>query len=977
MDLLLPQWFTLLKGWALDGSISLAAQESFQLDGEPEPLKELISQWAAGDVAALPPVELLPAEAMAGAAGAYAIQSGTIYLNADWLLGASPAQVQAVLSEELGHHLDGLLNTSDTPGDEGELFAALLHGNGMVSAEQRRRLLTQNDHGSVLLNGELLAVEQASVVSTPIPVATPGRTRGEYRNWFAFAALKADGSVVTWGDPLLGGDSSAVAGQLSSGVSQIFSSSGAFAALKTDGSVVSWGDHNRGGDSSSDYTSVIGGVTGQLSSGVTQIFSNPYAFAALKADSSVVIWGHPSFGGSSSVVDSQLSSGVAQIFSSGQSFAALKDDGSVVTWGDRINGGNSSAVASRLSSGVTRIFSSEYAFAALKEDGSVVTWGGGGNSGAVAAQLSSGVTQIFSTDSDFAALKADGSVITWGYPTSGGDSSGVASQLSSGVIQIFSTGRAFAALKADGSVVTWGDSLLGGISKGVASRLSSGVTKIFSNVGAFAALKTDGSVVTWGDPSSGGDSSAVAGQLSSGVNQIFSTGRAFAALMADGSVVTWGHSSNGGDSSGVAGQLTNVMAFANPFTDDRLIIDSLPSITLAASLIPMAEDGAGNLIYTFSRTGSLISELTVTYTVAGTATAGSDYTGIDPAAITKSVVFAPGSDTAVVEIDPIADTVGELDETVALTLLPASGYTIGTTEAVVGTINNDDRPQITAITTTGTKLELQFSDALVTTGLLASRFAATVAGAARSISSWAPVAGDPTRLILTLSGAAPTSSQAIALRYTDLTAADDLTGVVQDTAGNDMATIAAPGRNADTFSSAASVTTLASSYTNLILTGTATAGTGNAAANRLTVNQATAIANVLTGGDGTDTMDGSNGSDIYLIANAAHHTAAEISDGGSSGRDELRFAATTAGQTLTVFAGDTGLEAVTIGTGTAAAAVTTATTALSINAAAAPNGLSITGNGGANTLIGTAFLDILTGGVGLDAMDGGDGADLY
>jgi Ca2+-binding RTX toxin-like protein len=124
-------------------------------------------------------------------------------------------------------------------------------------------------------------------------------------------------------------------------------------------------------------------------------------------------------------------------------------------------------------------------------------------------------------------------------------------------------------------------------------------------------------------------------------------------------------------------------------------------------------------------------------------------------------------------------------------------------------------------------------------------------------------------------------------------------------------------------------------------------------------------------------MDGSNGSDIYLIANAAHHTAAEISDGGSRGRDELRFAATTAGQTLTVFAGDTGLEAVTIGTGTAAAAVTTATTTLSINAAAAPNGLSITGNGGANSLIGTAFIDILTGGAGTDTIDGGDGADLY
>ncbi len=286
-------------------------------------------------------------------------------------------------------------------------------------------------------------------------------------------------------------------------------------------------------------------------------------------------------------------------------------------------------------------------------------------------------------------------------------------------------------------------------------------------------------------------------------------------------------------------------------------------------------------------------------------------------------------------------------------------------------------PAITGITASGNQLQLTFTEAIVTTGLLAGRFAATVAGAARSISSWAPVAGDPTRLILTLAGAAPTSSQAIALRYSDLTASDDLTGVVQNAAGNDMDTIPAPGRNADTFSSGVNVSSLGGSYANLILTGTATTGTGNAGANRLTVNQVTTVANVLNGSNGTDTMDGSNGSDIYLIANAAHHTAAEISDGGSRGRDELRFAATTAGQTLTVFAGDTGLEAVTIGTGTAAAAVTTATTALAINAAAAPNGLSITGNGGANSLIGTAFIDILTGGAGTDTIDGGDGADLY
>ncbi|MFM6672205.1 MAG: hypothetical protein ACKPJO_19070 [Dolichospermum sp.] len=42
-------------------------------------------------------------------------------------------------------------------------------------------------------------------------------------NYYAFAALKSDGSVVTWGDSSYGGDSSSVSSRLTSGVTQIFS----------------------------------------------------------------------------------------------------------------------------------------------------------------------------------------------------------------------------------------------------------------------------------------------------------------------------------------------------------------------------------------------------------------------------------------------------------------------------------------------------------------------------------------------------------------------------------------------------------------------------------------------------------------------------------------------------------------------------------------------------------------------------------
>ena len=61
----------------------------------------------------------------------------------------------------------------------------------------------------------------------------------------AFAAILEDGSVVTWGDAEVAGDSSAVRDQLK-GVQQIQATFRAFAAILEDGSVVTWGDQRLG-----------------------------------------------------------------------------------------------------------------------------------------------------------------------------------------------------------------------------------------------------------------------------------------------------------------------------------------------------------------------------------------------------------------------------------------------------------------------------------------------------------------------------------------------------------------------------------------------------------------------------------------------------------------------------------------------------------------------------------------------------------
>ncbi len=304
--------------------------------------------------------------------------------------------------------------------------------------------LTENAGGGTGTGGGGITVSANRLSSSTM--MSFGHTMGEWNNYVAFAALRADGSVVTWGDSQHGGDSSVVSSKLN-------------------------GDMD-----------------------VVQVFSTNYAFAASREDGSVVTWGDGSYGGNSSTVADKLNGDVdvVQVFSTDSAFGALLEDGSVVTWGDSRGGGDSSAVSSKLTGDVdvVQVFSASSAFAALLEDGSVVTWGlgrSGGDSSVVSIKLDGtvDVVQVFSTREAFAALRADGSVVTWGYGISGGDSSAVSSELTGDVdvVQVFSTHHAFAALRRDGSVVTWGNSPYGGDCSSVADKLHDvvAISDIYSN----------------------------------------------------------------------------------------------------------------------------------------------------------------------------------------------------------------------------------------------------------------------------------------------------------------------------------------------------------------------------------------------------------------------------------------------------------------------------------------------------------------
>lgn len=190
------------------------------------------------------------------------------------------------------------------------------------------------------INEAPTAIPHGLMTINPVTRLFPGHVAGEWSNSSSFAALRADGSVMTWGGGFSsgsGGDSSSVAGALDGNIDvrQVFSTDAAFAALRADGSVVTWGDANSGGDSTAVTTSLDGAID------VTQVFSTQIAFAALRADGSVVTWGDANAGGNSSTVAVALTGAidVTQVCSTWNAFAALRADGSVVAWGNAVEGG--------------------------------------------------------------------------------------------------------------------------------------------------------------------------------------------------------------------------------------------------------------------------------------------------------------------------------------------------------------------------------------------------------------------------------------------------------------------------------------------------------------------------------------------------------------------------------------------------------------------------------------------------------------
>lgn len=166
-------------------------------------------------------------------------------------------------------------------------------------------------------------------------------------------------------------------------------------------------------------------------------------------------------------------------------------------------------------------------------------------------------------------------------------------------------------------------------------------------------------------------------------------------------------STRGGGGSAAA---DNIVAWANNGNTFRVFTQDLPQINgnhqaidLRILVIPYASasppasevtitatDAAAQeqsadqaLAFTITRTGSTAAPLTISLAAAGTATAGTDYTGF------LSSIEIPATQASVVlPLTVLPDALSEGEETVSLSLLPAEAYAPGTPASATATITD-------------------------------------------------------------------------------------------------------------------------------------------------------------------------------------------------------------------------------------------------------------------------------------------------
>ena len=126
--------------------------------------------------------------------------------------------------------------------------------------------------------------------------------------------------------------------------------------------------------------------------------------------------------------------------------------------------------------------------------------------------------------------------------------------------------------------------------------------------------------------------------------------------------------------------------FVNNAGASFTVVATLPTVTItapdpSASEVPATDTGK----FRIRRAGCTDSDLSVFYTISGTATNGVDYRRLSGNATIRS-----GTTAVAITLRPIDDTISEPDETAILTLSPDANYIIGSPSTATVTIHSNE-----------------------------------------------------------------------------------------------------------------------------------------------------------------------------------------------------------------------------------------------------------------------------------------------
>lgn len=126
---------------------------------------------------------------------------------------------------------------------------------------------------------------------------------------------------------------------------------------------------------------------------------------------------------------------------------------------------------------------------------------------------------------------------------------------------------------------------------------------------------------------------------------------------------------------------------------NTLFFENAPTVSVTAGGNAAEPSTAGSFTLTLSQAAP-DGGITVSYTLSGTATNGTDYT------IPATATIAAGATTATVSVSPIDDALVEGTETITLTLADAARYNLGAaTAATINLTDNDTVPVVTIAAT--------------------------------------------------------------------------------------------------------------------------------------------------------------------------------------------------------------------------------------------------------------------------------------